>query len=137
MIEINNRTKAKIDSVLIKKVAGKFLKEKRKAGGELSIAIVADREIKKINRQYRGKNEPTDVLSFSGEGKFLGEIVLSINQIKRQARELKKSAKDELVFILVHGLLHLIGFEDETEAGRLKMIKEGEKFLKKNKFDQI
>ncbi|MFA6171031.1 MAG: rRNA maturation RNase YbeY [Patescibacteria group bacterium] len=133
MVEINNRTKARINALLIRKTAEKFLKEKRKADYELSIAIVSDSEIKKLNRQYRKINRPTDVLSFPGEGKFLGEIVLGLAQIKRQARELKKTAEDELIFILIHGLLHLIGLDDKTEKGRVRMIKEGEEFLRKNK----
>jgi len=118
---------------MVKKISEVFLRERRRKGYDLSVAIVGDGEIRKLNNAYRKIDRPTDVLSFAGEGKFLGEIILGINQIKRQARELKRSAKDELAFILVHGLLHLAGLDDKTEKGRLNMIKEAEKFLTKHK----
>ncbi|MFA4942854.1 MAG: rRNA maturation RNase YbeY, partial [Patescibacteria group bacterium] len=60
----------------------------------------------------------------------LNEIIIDIKAIERQARELGKSRDSELFFILVHGLLHLIGYNDETEKERLKMISLGEDFLR-------
>jgi rRNA maturation RNase YbeY len=133
MVEINNQTKNKVDLRLIERISEEFLKSRRKAGHELSIAIIGDAAMRKINRERRRIDKPTDVLSFRGEGKFFGEIILDYSQVKRQARELKKSAGDELVFILVHGLLHLAGYDDRTEKERLKMIRLGEKFIRKLK----
>lgn len=130
MIEINNTTKAKIDLILVKKTAQSFLKNFKKEKYGVSIAFVSDEEIKKLNNHYRGKNKPTDVLSFEGEGDFLGEILLSYSQIKKQAKEFDKNIKEELLFVLVHGLLHLLGYRDATEKGRQEMIKIGEKFIK-------
>lgn len=131
MVEINNQTNNKIDAALLKRVAEEFLKSRRKAGHELSVAIIGDAAMRKINRACRKIDKPTDVLSFRGEGKFFGEIILDYSQVKRQARESGKNVKDELVFILVHGLLHLDGYDDKTEKERLKMIGLGEKFIKK------
>ncbi|MFA6393625.1 MAG: rRNA maturation RNase YbeY [Patescibacteria group bacterium] len=133
MVEINNQTKSKIDELLIRKVAEAFLKSHHKIGHELSIAIIGDAAMRKINRERRRIDSPTDVLSFRGEGGFFGEIILDYSQIKKQARELKKSAGDELVFILVHGLLHLAGYDDRTEKERLKMIRLGGEFIKMQK----
>lgn len=129
MIEINNRTKNKIDKKRIENVIKKFLVYYKKQNKEVSVAFIGDAEMKKLNKVYRGKDKPTDVLSFDGEGDFLGEIVIDYAQIKRQAVELKKSIKDELIFILVHGLLHLVGYNDETEKDRIKMINLGESFV--------
>lgn len=129
VVEINNQTKNKIDLARLKRIAEIFLKSRHKAGHELSVAIVGDAAMRKLNRAYRKIDKPTDVLSFTGEGKFFGEIILDYNQIKKQAKELNKSVKDELVFILVHGLLHLEGYDDKVEKDRLKMIKLGEEFL--------
>ena len=129
-VEINNKTKNRIDLSLVKKTGGKFLQYKNKEKFDVSIAFVGDSEMRKLNKRYRGINKTTDVLSFSGEEGFLGEIVISYAQIKRQAKEFGNKTKDELIFILVHGLLHLLGYDDRTEAGRKKMERLGAEFIK-------
>jgi len=130
-IEINNQTKHKIDLRLVEKVVKVFAQAyKINKNKEISLAFVGDTEIKKLNKSYRGLNKATDILSFPGEDNFLGEIIIDYDQIKRQAVSFKNSAKKELIFILVHGLLHLIGYEDETDKEREEMIKLGEKFIK-------
>ncbi|MEA3463827.1 MAG: rRNA maturation RNase YbeY [Patescibacteria group bacterium] len=155
MIEINNKTKSKIDLALVQKVAQKFLKyynkERRLAAApfgngyhaninkvELSIAFVGDKIIRRLNKTYRGIDKATDVLAFPcaaagtsiGEQMFLGEILINYSQVKRQAKKFGNSAKRELVFILVHGLLHLLGHDDKTETGRREMERIGEEFVK-------
>jgi len=129
-IEINNRASYKIDCELVEKVAKIFARVYKIKSKELSLAFVGDAEIKKINLTYRGINKATDVLSFDGEGDSFGEIIIDYNQIKRQAGEFKNSAEKELIFILVHGLLHLAGYDDKIERQRKKMIKLGEEFIK-------
>ncbi|MBU4347150.1 rRNA maturation RNase YbeY, partial [Patescibacteria group bacterium] len=62
-------------------------------------------------------------------GIFLGEVIIDYAQIKRQAREFGSGVNDELVFILVHGLLHLLGYDDKTEKGAKEMERLGEKFI--------
>ena len=130
MIEINNKTRSKINIALVKHVAEKFLNY-YKINKNISIAFVGDTVIKKLNKNYRGKDKITDILSFDGEGEDLGEIVINYMQIKRQSRKYSKTVQDELVFILVHGLLHLIGYDDQTEKTRKVIIKKGEDFIKK------
>ena len=132
MIEINNTTLAKINCRPLKLAAEKFLLSYRFKNKTVSIAFVSDLEMRRLNRTYRGMNKTTDVLSFEGEGDFLGEIILSYQQIKKQAKENKNSVSYELLFITIHGLLHLAGYDDDTEKKRLKMIALGEDFLKKN-----
>ncbi len=129
MIEINNKTKSRIDLNLVKKIVDKFLKTYKKRDCEASIAFVGDRVIRKLNRNYRETDKVTDILSFPGEGDFLGEIIIDYAQIKRQAKKYGKTIKQELVFILVHGLLHLSGYNDKTEKGRREMERLGEKFI--------
>ena len=133
MIEINNTTYQKINLALVKGVTEKFLKYYKIEGKEISVAFVGDKRIRTINSQYRKQDKITDVLSFNGEGDFLGEVVIDYQQIKRQAKKQKKSVKSELIFILVHGLLHLKGYDDDTEHKRLKMIELGEEFLRSYK----
>ena len=132
-IEINNRTKSKIDVKLVKRVVAGFARVHRVGQKEISIAFVGDFEIKKINQTYRRVNKPTDILTFAGEADFWGELIMDYSQIKRQAGQFGKSVREEFIFILVHGLLHLLGHDDEQEKGRLKMIKLGEEFIKKLK----
>ncbi|OGF24163.1 rRNA maturation RNase YbeY [Candidatus Falkowbacteria bacterium RIFCSPLOWO2_12_FULL_45_13] len=146
MIEINNRTYHKINLNLVKRLVNKFARAYKVEQKEISIAFIGDAEIKKLNRAYRQKDEPTDILSFAplnnaesdvtgqaGEDNFLGELVIDYSQIKRQAGQFDHSARQEMIFILVHGLLHLVGYDDKTERGRKQMIKLGEKFIKKLK----
>jgi probable rRNA maturation factor len=132
MIEINNTTKFKINEKLLKKISEKFLASRRLVKKDVSLALIGDAKMRQLNFKYRQKDKTTDVLSFSGEDVFLGEILINPAQIKRQAKENKNSFQAELIFILVHGLLHLVGYNDETEKERLKMIKIGEEFIEKN-----
>lgn len=132
MIEINNKTKAKIDVRLIEKVAEKFLRYYKLKNKNISIAFVGDTVMRRLNKQNRGKDKATDILSFAGEGSDFGEIIIDFAQIRRQAPKYSKSAKEELIFILVHGLLHLLGYDDDTEEKRLEMIGMGEEFIGRN-----
>lgn len=130
MIEINNKTRAKIDIKLIKKITEKFFVYYKIENKNISIAFVGDMLMSRLNDKYRGKNKPTDILSFNGEGSDFGEIIINYAQIKRQTKKYSKSVKEELIFILVHGLLHLLGHEDESEKGRKEMEKIGERVCK-------
>lgn len=89
----------------------------------IHFVVVTDEEITELNRSYRGKESPTDVLSFSyyeeesfpGNEDLLGEIVISIDTAKKQAKEHKKTLQQEMQFLFVHGLLHLFGYDHEEE----------------------
>lgn len=131
MVEVNNKTRNKIDLVLVKKTTEKFLRYYKVFDKDVSIAIVGDATMRKFNKEYRGKDSATDVLSFCDrEDNFLGEIIIDYAQIKRQAPKYSESIQKELIFILVHGLLHLIGYEDDTEKGRMEMEALGKEFIK-------
>ncbi len=133
-IEINNKAGHDIDLKLARKAVEYFCRVyKINKNKNISIAFVSGAEMKKLNSAYRGFDKTTDVLSFEGQGDFLGEIVIDCGQIKRQAGDFNNSAEDELIFILAHGLLHLIGYDDKTEKTRLEMIRQGERFIKKFK----
>lgn len=88
---------------------------------ELSVLLTTDKEIADLNAKYRGKNKPTDVLSFSQnegkaqiETKHLGDLVISLETCARQAREFGVSFLEELNRLLIHGLLHLLGYDHEN-----------------------
>ena len=119
-------------------LAGRILDDSDRSEAELSILITDDEEICSLNRLYRDMNRPTDVLSFSqleGEGpvivpQLLGDVVISWETAQRQASELGHGVPVEMKRLLIHGVLHLLGFDHEKgeEAARA-MREEEEKYL--------
>ncbi len=102
---------------------------------EISLLITDREEMRILNKKYRGIDEPTDVLSFSmreGDNLFyglLGDIVICWERAKKDAREMKVSLKEELATLLVHGFLHLMGYNDDSEENFCKMKKKQEELL--------
>jgi len=104
---------------------------------ELSILLVDDRQIHSLNKKWRAKDRPTDVLSFAQrEGRaadpddpVLGDIVISIERARAQAEEHGHSPEAELDLLLVHGLLHLLGYEHEGGGKRAQKMRAQEKKL--------
>ena len=109
-----------------------MLRHLRLQKAELSIVLTTDRQIQKLNKLYRKKNKPTDVLSFPmREGKFgeragalLGDIIISIPTARRQASEKGVSMRAEVTELLAHGLLHLLGWDHRTDAEDRAMRRE-------------
>lgn len=101
------------------------------ARGDLSIAIVSDRRMRALNRQFRGKDKVTDVLSFTagpstarrpGERAFLGDIVIASGVAKRQAKSAGHAVQTELRVLALHGLLHLLGYDHAQDDGKMARI---------------
>jgi probable rRNA maturation factor len=101
---------------------------------EISITFVKDAAIKKLNKEYRGKSEPTDVLSFGtapdfpSVTKYIGDVVISVDTAKRNAVADGRSLQEEVITLLVHGILHLAGYDHER-SGK----KEADKMMKKQR----
>ncbi len=136
MTEINNTTAQKINQPKIKKIVADFLIAHKKNNREVSVAVIGASRMQRLNNDYRGINRPTDVLSFGGSGQQLGEVIINIEEVKKAHKYLevfgiKKSAEYIFCFLLIHGLLHLIGYDDDKESGRRQMLKMGETFLEK------
>jgi probable rRNA maturation factor len=94
------------------------------ARGDVSIAVVSDRRMRALNRQFRGKDTVTDVLSFPathmpGVSAFLGDIVIASGVAARQAREAGHPVSTELRVLALHGLLHLLGYDHDTDGGKM------------------
>lgn len=107
--------------VRVAKEVSNALKLKRKHN--VSVAFISEKEMKALNLHHRGKNSVTDVLSFTLNNEdYFGEILLSYEQAKRQAKEMKHSVRDELTFLITHGLLHVFGFDHEQELDAKKMF---------------
>jgi probable rRNA maturation factor len=93
-------------------------------GKSVDIVLTGDALLKKLNREFRGKNRPTDVLSFSfGEPDFLGEIYISLARARFQAREYGATPSEEIWRLIVHGLFHLLGHTHYRSKARLAMEK--------------
>jgi probable rRNA maturation factor len=89
---------------------------------EVSLVLTNDNEIQRLNAEWRGKNYPTDVLSWpQDDPKVLGDVVISTDTAARQAERRQWTIEEECALLLVHGILHLLGFEDETEKGSERM----------------
>lgn len=116
MTEITNLTQSKVDTKHLSTVADKALKVVKLEN--LSIVLVGEGRIKALNKKYRGKNKVTDVLSFD-----YGEIFICVPQAKKQAKKIGHSIKKELGILLIHGILHLVGYDDKTEKAKDKMFK--------------
>jgi probable rRNA maturation factor len=88
--------------------------------GEVNILITGDAEVRRLNREFRHKDRPTDVLSFPGtDRRFAGDIAISASTAARHARQLGHSTADELKVLLLHGVLHLAGYDHETDKGEM------------------
>lgn len=94
------------------------------ARGELALLLTGDREIRALNARYRKKNKPTDVLSFPGEGGQLGlgDVVISVETAARNAKALGRSLARELDVLALHGLLHALGHDHETDDGQMERL---------------
>ena len=92
--------------------------------GELSLVLAGDRMLHRLNRDYRGKDKPTDVLSFAGDGgeSGLGDIVISVETAERNARALGRTLAQELDVLALHGLLHVLGHDHETDDGTMDRL---------------
>ncbi len=87
---------------------------------EISIAIVDDATMRNLNRKFRRKNKTTDVLTFPGEASC--EIVISIDQARKQAAQEKHTIATELRYLLLHGILHGLGYDHETDNGEMNEL---------------
>jgi probable rRNA maturation factor len=129
MTEVNNLTDVSLSGKAIRKTADFVLKREKAAGKDLSVALVGQKRIKELNKKYRGKNSPTDVLSFKlAEG--LGEVVICPQEVKKNAEKSGQSFKKELNRVLIHGIFHLLGYDHEkSQKEAVKMEKKQEYFL--------
>jgi probable rRNA maturation factor len=100
--------------------------------GELSITLVDDETIARLNSRYHGSDGPTDVLSFplqEGTDDLWGDIYISLDTARRQAHEVGGSVTKEVRLLVVHGILHLCGYDDQEESSRLAMRKREADYL--------
>jgi probable rRNA maturation factor len=92
--------------------------------GEMALVLAGDRLLRRLNRDYRGQDRPTDVLSFPGGGgeAGLGDVVISVETAERNARAGGRSLARELDVLALHGFLHVLGYDHETDDGTMDRL---------------
>jgi probable rRNA maturation factor len=116
-ILINNRSSFSVEKKLVRKIVKNILKKEGTTSGQVSIVFLNSQEIREINKKYRGKDKPTDVLSFVHDGvglegteiDFMGEVLISPDDSK------------EIIKVLIHGILHLLGYDHQSIKDRKVM----------------
>ncbi len=123
VVVLNRQRRQRIDPTRLRRVlrgAGRTLG----VGGEVSVVLAGDGLLRRLNRDFRGKDRPTDVLSFPGgageEG--LGDVVISVPTAARNARRLGHSVPRELDVLALHGFLHVLGYDHETDDGTMDRL---------------
>ena len=126
MIEVVNRQRRfKVDTEAWTTFAAKALAAIGKGESSATIAFVSDKRIRELNRQFRGIDKATDVLSFPADGPDelnLGDIAISVETAAAQAKENGLSFDDEIAQLILHGLLHLSGYDHETDNGEMNRL---------------
>ena len=131
MVEVVNRQrKLPLDCDCWRDFTARALRVVPSGGAGATVAFVSDRVMRGLNRRWRGKRGTTDVLSFPsgqeeferGEGLSLGDVVISAEQAARQAAEHGLDFEGEVAQLILHGLLHLCGYDHETDGGEMNAL---------------
>lgn len=122
-----NKTRWKVPKKLLTWLVDEIvsrLEKKHSAlkGKELGLIFVGTKAMTATNSQFRHKDRVTDILSFAGEGDLLGELLICADVVKRQAREHELHEYEELSYLVLHGILHLLGYDHETNARDAKKM---------------
>lgn len=132
---LNRQRRVRVRVMDLEKFLARVLKKVRSRRGALTVCLVGDAEMKRWNRAYRGKNRPTDVLSFPANeslwkserrargairvASYLGDIAIAPGVARRNAIRLGHEFHDELRILILHGVLHLMGYDHETDKGEM------------------
>jgi probable rRNA maturation factor len=117
MIELDNRTEKNYNFARLEQIADTLTMQ------EIELILTDNDEITQINREFRNIDKATDVLSFPSDpfpGAPLGSIVISVEKVEKLAKELGHTQEDEISLLFIHGMLHLLGFDHETDNGEMR-----------------
>jgi probable rRNA maturation factor len=132
-VKIDGRLREVVNEDRLRGVAGRVLAAENTPPAAVSNVVTGDAMVRDLNRRYCGEDAPTDVLSFAlregteefvlppGESLRLGEVVISLPTARRQARQAGHSVEREVALLLIHGLLHLLGYDHAVAADRQRM----------------
>ena len=123
------------DQARLDRQARAILSNAGEASAELGILFVGDQRMRSLNRQYRGKDRTTDVLAFAmreaphSSSSLLGDVVIAVPTAVRQAKEGQRSLDEELTILLVHGILHLCGYDHERSEKEARRMQRRERMI--------
>ena len=138
-IQIDDRQESiKVNSAMTRRMARRTLTSEGRPDAEVSILFIGEEEMRSMNKQYLGKNVPTDVLAFrmaDGEHpeinpSLLGDVIVSADEALIQAQARNICVNDELALYVVHGILHLLGYDDRQPAEASIMRRKQQEILK-------
>jgi probable rRNA maturation factor len=142
-VEIIRRDEGKnLSSRKLKKVAQKVLEIVERDQAELCLVLVGNREIRELNAKFRKKDYPTDVLSFpAGDElppgmRLLGDVVISVEKARDQAEQEGRTLDEEMVALLIHGIVHLLGYDHERSAKEARIMGSVERNIRQALCDQ-
>jgi probable rRNA maturation factor len=132
---LNRQDRVPVDRRKIAAAARRILKTLGYEGYELTVVLVDDREITRLNRQYFRRNRPTNVISFplmddspvSLRSRILGDVVISAETAQRDTGEAGEKTQDEILFLMIHGILHLAGYDHEGSVAERRKMEAKEK----------
>jgi probable rRNA maturation factor len=132
---LNRQRAVRVSPVALGRFLSKVQQTLKLGPDSVAVCLVEDREIARLNKLYRGKRGPTDVLSFpttnqhlqlqrgsgkNGQGQFLGDIAISPAAARRNARYIDRTIQQELRILILHGVLHLMGYDHEMDHGEME-----------------
>jgi len=123
VVLLNRQRRRRVGAARLRRVLGGAA-EALRVRGEVSLVLAGDRLLRRLNRDYRGKDRPTDVLSFPGDGgeAGLGDVVISVETAARNARSGGRTLARELDVLALHGFLHVLGYDHETDDGTMERL---------------
>jgi len=123
VVLLNKQRRRRIDAARVRRVLRGAARDLRVSGG-VAVVFAGDGTLHRLNRTYRGKDQPTDVLSFPGPGGplGLGDVLISVATAERNARALGRTLPQELDVLALHGFLHVLGYDHETDDGTMDRL---------------
>jgi probable rRNA maturation factor len=121
---INRQRRLPADADILREIGEAALAAAGRPGADLTVTLSNDRRLRALNRTYRGKDKPTDVLSFpyDEEGGPVGDVIISVERAGAQAAERGHSLQRELEILTLHGTLHVCGYDHETDDGSMDRL---------------
>lgn len=123
---INCQRQVRVNAAGLRRFAARLGRALRLRPASFSVALVSNQRSAALNRRYRRRPYATDVLSFAADGNgALGDVVIAVPTARRNARRYRHSLEEELKLLMLHGLLHLVGYDHETDRGRMNRREHG------------
>src|ERR1700720_1999539 len=125
---LNQQRRVRVPVQALDEFVVQVCKALRVSSGAVTVSLVANTQMARWNRIYRGKNRPTDVLSFPVDSKprranrqdYLGDIAIAPEVARRNAKQFGRTFDDEMRILILHGILHLMGYDHETDTGQME-----------------